>query len=463
MKFKSWSNLLLLKLRTEDGEQASVRLIRSDGEKGGATKWVSGPGAPTISIVQSADGQMEVSTSDSITTSKEEVAEQFLELLKDAALQEAGGMEFSEEAPESQFGAEFPYDPETIRVDTKPFNISLVYEMIKDGDINLSPDFQRQFVWTDVGARSRLIESIMLRIPLPVFYMAQDRAGRLHVVDGLQRLTVIRQFLDNQLRLRDLEYLKEEEGKIFRDSDPDKCIDQRYRKRILQTQIMMNIIDPQTPNDVKFDIFKRINQGGRPLNSQEIRNCMSSVDTRELIGRLSKSKAFLDATCSSVGVVRMQDQELVLRFLAFRLSQLGTIVEYSGSMDRFLDQAIGALNNAPREIVQRVESEFLRAMRNAAHLFGQFAFRKCLPSDLLPGVRRRLINNALFTTCATVLASYDEHQVSSLPVGQFAVELADKLQSDPVLLDCVTSGTNDRRRLAYTFSAIQNLCDEHLL
>ena len=104
----------------------------------------------------------------------------------------------------------------------------------------------------------------MLRIPLPVFYMAQDRNGVLQVVDGLQRLTVIQQFLNNELRLKDLEYLKNEEGKYFRHEDPNMCIDQRYRKRVMQTQILVNIIDPQTPVDVKFDIFKRINQGGRP-------------------------------------------------------------------------------------------------------------------------------------------------------------------------------------------------------
>lgn len=109
------------------------------------------------------------------------------------AIVEAGGIEYDDQRHPIA-DATFPYDPETIRIDTKPFNISLVYEMINDGDINLSPDFQRQFVWTDVGARSRLIESIMLRIPLPVFYMAEDRNGRLHVVDGLQRLTVIKQF-----------------------------------------------------------------------------------------------------------------------------------------------------------------------------------------------------------------------------------------------------------------------------
>lgn len=124
------------------------------------------------------------------------------------------------------------------------------------------------------------------------------------------------------MRLRDLEYLKEEEGKLFRHDAPGRCIDQRFRKRIMQTQIIMNIIDPQTPSDVRFDIFKRINQGGRPLNAQEIRNCMSSPDTRRLLHSLSRSPYFLDATCSSVGTVRMQDQEIGLRFAAFRLAEL---------------------------------------------------------------------------------------------------------------------------------------------
>lgn len=461
---KPWSDILLLKLRTENNGQTSVLLVKDDGDSGGATVWRSAPGAPEVSIVQNADGWIEASASAPISSTSEEITEQFLAVFSEVALQEAGGVEFSESNPDDPAELNtFPYDPETIRVDTKPFNISLVYEMIKDGDINLSPDFQRQFVWTDIGARSRLIESIMLRIPLPVFYMAQDKTGRLHVVDGLQRLTVIRQFLDNKFRLKNLEYLKEEEGKVFRADSPDECIDQRYRKRIIQTQIMMNIIDPQTPADVKFDIFKRINQGGRPLNAQEIRNCMSSATTRTLIGKLSKSEEFLQATCGSVGSVRMQDQELVLRSLAFRLSHLEVLGEYQGNMDRFLDQAVDTLNNAPDKLVQKVTADFLQSMRNAAYLFGPFAFRKCLPEDLVKGARRRLINNALFTTWSTVLTEYSEASVKASTPGQLAIHLAQSLQSDPTFFDSVTSGTNDRKRLSYSFSAVKNICDEHFL
>lgn len=454
---------MLLNLRTDDGEQITVPLTRDSDDQNNAV-WRSGPDAPLVHITRDTDGRITTVTSPALAPLRESIAEQFLELLADVALQEAGGIEFSEADPDALSEDDpFPYDPETIRVDTKPFNISLVYDMLKDGDINLSPDFQRQFVWTDVGARSRLIESIMLRIPLPVFYMAQEKNGRLQVVDGLQRLTVIRQFLDGELRLRDLEYLKAEEGKVFRHDDPDKCIDQRYRKRIMQTQIMINIIDPQTPTDVKFDIFKRINQGGRPLNAQEIRNCMSSPATRELIWHLSKSALFLEATCGSVGTVRMQDQELVLRFLAFRMSQLDRTESYLGNMDRFLDQAVDHLNNAPTDLFEMLADDFERAMRNAAHLFGPFAFRKCLPVDLVPGARRRLINNALFTAWSTTLAEYAEVTVELEPPGTFAHLLAENLDEDPQLLDCVTAGTNDRRRLSYTFSAAKRLCEENLL
>jgi hypothetical protein len=271
--------VLQIPIRLASGEPASVTLRRNQPQPDGLARWTAEPATPGLTIITNEGGHIVgVEVSPEVGSTPDEVGEVFIQALAERAIQEVAGIEVMDRA-EAGLPEPFPYDPESIRVDTKPFNISLVYDMINDGDINLSPDFQRQFVWTDIGARSRLIESIMLRIPLPVFYLAQDHAGRLQVVDGLQRLTVIKQFLDNELRLRDLEYLKNEEGKIFRHEEPSRCIDQRFRKRIMQTQIIVNIIDPQTPSDVKFDIFKRINQGGRPLNAQEIRNCMSSPET----------------------------------------------------------------------------------------------------------------------------------------------------------------------------------------
>ncbi len=389
------------------------------------------------------------------------MSEAFIQSVAARSIQEVTGIEVTEGENNPDLLDPFPYDPESIRVDTKPFNISLVYDMINDGDINLSPDFQRRFVWTDIGARSRLIESIMLRIPLPVFYFAQDHTGHLQVVDGLQRLTVIKQFLDNELRLRDLEYLKDEEGKVFRHEDPNSCIDQRYRKRILQTQIIINIIDAQTPADVKFDIFKRINQGGRPLNAQEIRNSMSSPETRHVVHSLSRSLYFLEATCSSVGTVRMQDQEIVLRFAAFRLADLGRQGPYNGNMERFLDQTIEMLNRNPN-LVDLLMAPFERSMRNCKHLFDVFAFRKTSQSDLLPGARRKLMNNSLFTTWSVVLADFSEDAVFRVEHSAFAKVVAIELERDEKYLDSVSVGTNDRSRLRYAFEKARLLCAEHI-
>lgn len=229
----------------------------------------------------------------------------------------------------------------------------------------------------------------------------------------------------------------------------------------MQTQIMMNIIDPQTPSDVKFDIFKRINQGGRPLNAQEIRNCMSSPKTRKLLHSMAESPDFLNATCSSVGTVRMQDQELALRFAAFRLANQNYQSSYSGNMERFLDYTIETINRNS-DLCHIILSDFERAMRNSAYLFGPFAFRKCRPSDLLPGARRRLMNNSLFTTWSVVLCERDEEEVQLAVEGSFAEIVANELDSDSEYYDSVSFGTNDRRRLLYAFEKARSLCMEHI-
>lgn len=109
-----------------------------------------------------------------------------------------------------------PYDPELIDVRDSPISVFQAYTMILDKDINLSPDFQRNVVW-DSKRKSRLIESILLRIPIPVFYFSQGKNGKLSVVDGLQRLTAIKSFMDNELKLSELEYLTELNGLTYAD------------------------------------------------------------------------------------------------------------------------------------------------------------------------------------------------------------------------------------------------------
>ena len=121
-----------------------------------------------------------------------------------------------------------PYNPDEIKVRTDKLNITLLSTMIDDNDIDLNPDFQRNLVWTSFQ-KSRLIESILLRIPLPMFYFAEDNEGKLSVVDGLQRISTIKEFMDNKFPLKNLQYLGEScNGKYYKSLGNKKGLDSKY-------------------------------------------------------------------------------------------------------------------------------------------------------------------------------------------------------------------------------------------
>ena len=159
-----------------------------------------------------------------------------------------------------------PWDPEKIRIHTKHYSLRQVVDMVGDRDLDLAPDFQRGYVWKE-SQRGSLIESLLLGIPLPSFYFNEDPDGRMQVVDGVQRLTTITKFVTGEsFELRELTYLHDLEGRAFAQ------LDGVFRRRLLGSQFVAHVIDPQTPYRVKFDIFRRLNTGGTPLSAQEIRH-----------------------------------------------------------------------------------------------------------------------------------------------------------------------------------------------
>ncbi|WP_098010311.1 DUF262 domain-containing protein [Streptomyces sp. sk226] len=344
---------------------------------------------------------------------------------------------------------ERPWNPEQIRVNTKQFSLRNVLDMIDDVSLELAPDFQRGRVWKHVQ-KSRLIESVLLQIPLPAFYFAEDADGFMRVVDGLQRLSTIHDFVrggdEKGFALKGLEYLKGTvEGKRFDD------LPAPWKRRINNAQIMTHVIDPTTPPDVMYDIFKRINTGGTPLNAQEIRHCMSRDRSRSILKAMTSTGAFNDATNGLGGHTRMNDREMALRFAAFWLHGAEGYAAF-GSMDAFLQRTTTMLddpNAVDDSVVGSLEKSFQRAMENSWIVFGDQAFRKW-PQGVESG--KYPINRALFEAWAITLCDFEPRDLARRATAIVAKARA-LMAIDYRYLDAITSSTGDTRRVMYRFEA----------
>jgi hypothetical protein len=365
------------------------------------------------------------------------------------------------ETPEDEEKETFsvPWDPNLIRVEAKSFSLRNILDMVDEGDLELAPDFQRRNVWNH-KQRSRLIESLLLRIPLPAFYFSANEDGKLLVVDGLQRLSAIYDFVrgkpnDKRYKLDKLEYLQDEVGKkYFKDIEGT-----RWARRIYLTQIVANVVDSQTPAKVKFDIFKRINTGGSPLNAQEIRHCMSKTRSRDFLKRLASSEAFNRATNDNLrNHIRMVDREVILRFCAFRIIE-SVEKDYAPheTMNAFLTEIARKIDTElSEEKLEQLAKDFEQAMSNAHKLFGATrAFRKW-PIDsekLYP------INRALFETWGNALADYNWETLK--PVKPTIVKLARKMMlTDNDFLSAISTSTSTASKIELRFSKVKKILTE---
>lgn len=351
---------------------------------------------------------------------------------------EASAQGVDEEVEEFQ-----PFDPEKISIDTKPVMMETLLRRLEQGTIILNPDFQRNEVWTP-DKKCKLIESLMLKIPLPMFYVSADEKANYYVVDGLQRLSTIRSFVlgDKYLETKETRYkgegFKLNELEFWGDSYNNlnfNGLPINIRNRILETGFTFTIINPGTPEEVKRNIFKRINTGGEPLTAQEIRHALYIGESTRLLLRLSQTKEFLQATSGSAKPERMMDRELILRSLAFTVRSY-TNYPTNNNMDTFLSDTMRIINIMPslngkegakvfREEVKKehviineikaLEERFKKAMVRASNIFGQYAFRKSYYPN-----RRTPINKGLFEVWGTLLGQLTDKQYEKLLVNKSA-------------------------------------------
>ncbi len=345
-----------------------------------------------------------------------------------------------------------PFDPGKIRIQLWQPTIELLMKRVREGEIDLMPDFQRKAGLWKQGPKSRLIESILVKIPLPAFYMDNTKEDCLVVVDGLQRLTALREFIvDQTLDLQGLEFLVDLRGKHFHE------LPRAFRRRIEETQVAVFLIEKGTPEEVKFNIFKRINTGGLPLSSQEIRHALNKGPGRDFLRQVAGSKEFREATGGGVPDERMADREMVLRFVAF----VGTPAErYSPrDFDLFLTNAFKNLNEMDDSEREFLRVRILRALVNARLLFGDRAFRKWY--RVREG--RKPINKALFEAWMVNLNMLDNWQLEVLrksPTG--LQERFRALMADPAFDRAVSQGTADAKKIQLRFSSIRRCIMESL-
>ncbi len=295
-----------------------------------------------------------------------------------------------------------PFDPEKIKVRTVPVLVEQLVSRIEHQEIDLAPDFQRRAGIWDAKRKSQLIESLMLRIPIPVFYVAADKKENWSVVDGLQRTSTINDYVTGKFSLTKLEYLAKLNGFFFAD------LPRTMQRRIRETQLVVNVIEPDSPEEVMFNIFRRVNTGGITLNGQEIRHALHPGPVRTYLKDLAETEAFARATDRSIKTHRMADRECVLRFVAFYIEPWET---YSANdLDGYLGLTMDKINEMDSRRRDDLLEDFKRAMGAALGIFGPNAFRK----QYLRNEKRRPVSKALFEAWAVGFARRSDVEIGRL-------------------------------------------------
>lgn len=279
-----------------------------------------------------------------------------------------------------------------------------------------------------------------MQIPIPVVFLSRTKDSTLEVIDGVQRLTTVFNFFENKFRLKDLEVFKELNGMRFSDLDRD------LQSRLEDAVITCFELSENTPQDLRFSTFERINTGGMSLNEMEIRNCIYRGTMNEKIRDLAKNEDFRNSLNIRNLSDRMLDRNLVLRFLAFDVYKYDRV---TSGIKSFLNRFFESHRNPSIETLNDFEKRFKRAMRNSFTVFGHSAFRLRKVDPKGGGEWASKPNASIFQVVSTSLASYETARVAKNS-DAILEEYLDLMQ-DQLWVDAVTKSTGDTKNIKYAF------------
>lgn len=341
----------------------------------------------------------------------------------------------------------FDFPPPERKINTQPYDLSVqtLHEQWTENLLGI-PEIQREYVW-DNGRASRLIESLLLNIPVPPLYFAETQDARFEVIDGHQRVRSIARYLNNEFGLSGLQVLAELKGKRFHQI-PER--EQRYlRTRSLRVVIITHDSHPR----MKFEVFERLNTGGISLNAQELRNSLYPGAFNRELKTLAKDETFRTCIGTKTPRRRMVDEELILRFFALRES----LAVYKPPLKGLLNQYMSTHRDPDDDWLAERRLIFADTMSVLAAVLGQQCFRlidrqgNALRDDKGKPLPRG-VNRALFDAQA-IAFSWVREPISNDTHPEIVQRISEALTNEATQ-DAVRRATGDRKRILHRVNAM---------
>lgn len=335
--------------------------------------------------------------------------------------------------------------------------ISTLPSMLSE-QIKINPEFQRRDRW-DPARQSRLIESLLMNVPIPPVFLGEDEYGFYVVLDGRQRLTAVKKFLNNTLRLEGLSVWDDLNGLVFEDL-VKRGLDKHLTRRFISAIAILK----ESSSVVKYDVFDRLNTGGVKANEMEVRNAIFQGPFTEQLHVLSRNAAFCDlweipqdAIAAELNPIfqKMHDLSIVLRFFA-----LSNPDEMDGPFREYLGEYMKTRNDLYAQEPQTIEydrNRFKRATANAWKIFGTDAFRK--NTEKKTGPRSIPLAEAVLIALSDVPPDVVTNEIGLKIRNGF-----NGLYSDKAFSKAISSGTNGKgaiqKRISMAREMVQKTIQE---
>jgi hypothetical protein len=354
-------------------------------------------------------------------------------------------------------GFEKKYKAQMRQIVTQKLDIPIsTLPAMLDDNIKINPEFQRRDRW-DEERQSRLIESLLMNVPVPPVFLGEDDYGFYVVLDGRQRLTAIQNFLNNTLALKGLVVWDDLNGLRFNDL-VKRGLDKHLTRRFLSAIALLKESSPA----IKYDVFDRLNTGGVKANEMEVRNAVFRGPFTDALHKLSRHPDFCKAWEIPVDPIEAQsnpiyqkmiDLSIVLRF--FALSDPEKIdTTFKDFLGEFMEER-NKLYTVDPDLEKMDAERFERAVVNSLAVFGTNSFRN--PSKMMKGPPSLPIAEAIMIG----LSEYDPALITEEIAAQMKADFA-TLCNDPDFLKSVSSGTNGKGAIKTRISKARYMFNSHL-